>query len=110
MTILLIEDEPKTQAYIKQGLEENGYEVDAASDGMEGRAKAMEGVYNLIISDIVLPGLSGLDLCRHLRQHQNQTPLLMLTALGGVRHVVEGLDGGADDYLVKPFEFTELLA
>lgn len=110
MKILLIEDEPKTQAHIKKGLEENGYKVDAASDGLEGRRMAMAGLYNLIISDIILPGLSGLDLCRHLRQHQIETPLLMLTALGGVGYVVEGLDSGADDYLVKPFEFSELLA
>ncbi len=110
MTILLIEDEPKTQAHIKQGLEENGYSVDAASDGTEGKRMAMVGAYNLIISDIILPGLSGLELCRELRQNQIQTPLLMLTALGGVGHVVEGLDSGADDYLAKPFEFSELLA
>lgn len=110
MTILLIEDEPKTQAHIKQGLEENGYSVDAASDGAEGKRMAMVGAYNLIISDIILPGLSGLELCRELRQNQIQTPLLMLTALGGVGHVVEGLDSGADDYLAKPFEFSELLA
>ena len=110
MTILLIEDEPKTQAHIKQGLEENGYSVDAASDGTEGKRMAMAGAYNLIISDIILPGLSGLELCRELRQNQIQTPLLMLTALGGVGHVVEGLDSGADDYLAKPFEFSELLA
>lgn len=110
MTILLIEDEPKTQAHIKKGLEEHGYQVDAASDGNEGRRMAMEAAYSLIITDIVLPGISGLELCRHLREHQNETPLLMLTALGGVGHVVEGLDGGADDYLVKPFEFRELLA
>lgn len=110
MTILLIEDEPKTQAHIKKGLEENGYLVDAVSNGTEGKRMAMGAQYNLIISDIVLPGLSGLDLCRQLRQHQIETPLLMLTALGGVGHVVEGLDSGADDYLAKPFEFSELLA
>jgi len=110
MNILLIEDEPKTQAFIKKGLEENGYQVDAASDGLTGKQLAIAGGYQLIISDIVLPGLDGVTLCRELRESRNNTPLLMLTALGGVGHVVEGLDSGADDYLVKPFEFRELLA
>lgn len=110
MNILLIEDEPKTQAFIKKGLEENGYAVDTASDGLTGKRLAMAGMYQLIISDIVLPGLDGVALCRELRESNNNTPLLMLTALGGVGHVVAGLDSGADDYLVKPFEFRELLA
>ncbi len=110
MNILLIEDEPKTLAFIKKGLEENGYSVDTASDGLTGKRLAMAGIYQLIISDIVLPGLDGVALCRELRESNNDTPLLMLTALGGVGHVVEGLDSGADDYLVKPFEFRELLA
>ncbi len=110
MQILLIEDEPKTLAFIRKGLEENGYAVDTAADGQEGLRLAMANAYQIIISDIVLPGMSGITLCRQLRNLQNQTPLLMLTALGGVGHVVEGLDSGADDYLVKPFEFQELLA
>lgn len=110
MQILLIEDEPKTLAFIRKGLEENGYAVDTAADGQEGLRLAMANAYQMIISDIVLPGISGITLCRQLRSLQNQTPLLMLTALGGVGHVVEGLDSGADDYLVKPFEFQELLA
>jgi two-component system copper resistance phosphate regulon response regulator CusR len=110
MNILLIEDEPKTLAFIKKGLEENGYAVDTASDGLTGKRLAMAGMYQLIISDIVLPGLDGVALCRELRESNNNTPLLMLTALGGVGHVVAGLDSGADDYLVKPFEFRELLA
>lgn len=110
MNILLIEDEPKTLAFIKKGLEENGYAVDTASDGLTGKRLAMAGMYQLIISDLVLPGLDGVALCRELRESNNNTPLLMLTALGGVGHVVAGLDSGADDYLVKPFEFRELLA
>lgn len=110
MHILLIEDEPKTLAFIRKGLEENEYEVDTAADGKEGFRLAMAGSYQLIISDIVLPGLSGIEMCKQLRKQSVDTPLLMLTALGGVGHVVEGLDSGADDYLVKPFEFQELLA
>jgi len=110
MNILLIEDEPKTLVYVKRGLEENGYAVDTAADGMEGRRLALEGNYQLIISDIVLPGMNGITLCQELRAMNNQTPLLMLTALGDVGNIVEGLDSGADDYLVKPFEFQELLA
>ena len=110
MNILLIEDEPKTLTYIRKGLEENGYAVDAADDGREGLRLAMTNSYQIIISDIVLPGLSGTELCAQLRKNHINTPLLMLTALGGVGHVVQGLDSGADDYLVKPFEFQELLA
>lgn len=110
MHILLIEDEPKTLTFIRKGLEENGYRVDTAADGQEGMRLAMAGTYQLIISDIVLPGMSGIELCNELRRMHNHTPLLMLTALGGVGHVVKGLDSGADDYLVKPFEFQELLA
>jgi len=110
MHILLIEDEPKTLTFIRKGLEENGYRVDTAADGQEGMRLAMAGTHQLIITDIVLPGMSGIELCNELRRMHNDTPLLMLTALGGVGHVVEGLDSGADDYLVKPFEFQELLA
>lgn len=110
MNILLIEDEPKTLAFIRLGLEENGYVIETASDGHEGLRLATAGSYHLIISDIVLPGLNGIELCKQLRRTNNNTPLLMLTALGGVGQVVSGLDSGADDYLVKPFEFQELLA
>jgi len=110
MNILLIEDELKTLTYLRKGLEENGYEIDAATDGREGLKQAMTKSYDVIVSDIVLPGLSGIELCSKLRENHNDTPLIMLTALGGVGQVVKGLDSGADDYLVKPFEFQELLA
>ncbi len=110
MKILLIEDELKTLTYIRKGLEENSHNVDTASDGIAGRYLAMSNKYDLIISDIVLPGLDGRALCRELRAAKIETPLLMLTALGGADHVVEGLDSGADDYLAKPFEFKELMA
>lgn len=110
MKILLIEDEPKTIQFIKKGLEENHYEVDAATDGKTGKHLALRNQYGLIITDIILPGLDGRDLCRELREAKVETPVLMLSALGTTDDVVTGFDVGADDYLVKPFEFRELLA
>ncbi|TLV02804.1 response regulator transcription factor [Dyadobacter luticola] len=110
MKLLLIEDEPKTLQSIKQGLEENGYEVDFAYDGLIGRQLAKNNVYQLIISDIIIPGINGIELCREIRTWGDETPILMLTALGTTDDKVTGLDAGADDYLVKPFEFKELLA
>lgn len=110
MTILLIEDEPKTLQYIKKGLEENGYRVDTAEDGKTGKHLALRNAYDLLISDIILPQLNGRELCRQLREAQVTSPILMLTALGATDEIVSGLDSGADDYLVKPFEFKELLA
>ena len=110
MKILLIEDEPKTVQFIKKGLEENQYEVDAAMDGKTGKHLALRNPYGLIITDIILPGLDGRDLCRELREAKIETPILMLSALGTTDDVVTGFDQGADDYLVKPFEFRELLA
>lgn len=110
MKILLIEDEPKTVQFIKKGLEENQYEVDAAMDGKTGKHLALRNPYGLIITDIILPGMDGRDLCRELREAKIETPILMLSALGTTDDVVTGFDLGADDYLVKPFEFRELLA
>lgn len=110
MKILLIEDEIKTVQSIKQGLEENQWEVDVAYDGTMGYRLAAQDPYALIISDIILPGMNGLDLCRKLRGANVATPVLMLTALGTTDDKITGLDAGADDYLVKPFEFRELLA
>ena len=110
MKLLLIEDEPKTVQSIKQGLEENGYEVDIAYDGLMGKQLAKNNVYQLIISDIIIPGINGIELCREIRKAGDETPILMLTALGSTDDKVTGLDAGADDYLVKPFEFKELLA
>ncbi|WP_439558619.1 response regulator [Dyadobacter sp.] len=110
MKLLLIEDEPKTLQSIKQGLEENGYEVDIAYDGLIGKQLAKNNAYQLIISDIIIPGINGIELCREIRSWGNETPILMLTALGTTDDKVTGLDAGADDYLVKPFEFKELLA
>lgn len=110
MKLLLIEDEPKTLQSIKQGLEENGYEVDIAYDGLIGKQLAKNNSYQLIISDIIIPGINGIELCREIRSWGDETPILMLTALGSTDDKVTGLDAGADDYLVKPFEFKELLA
>ena len=110
MKILLIEDEPKTVQYIKKGLEENAYEVDTATDGTTGKHLALKNIYQLIITDIILPELDGRNLCLQLRKADITTPILMLTALGTTDEIVSGFDSGADDYLVKPFEFKELLA
>ena len=110
MKVLLIEDEPKTVQSLKQGLEEDGYEVDIAYDGLMGKQLAKNNSYQLIISDIIIPGINGIELCREIRKSGDNTPILMLTALGTTDDKVTGLDAGADDYLVKPFEFKELLA
>ncbi len=110
MKILIIEDEVKTLQSIQQGLEENQWEVDIAYDGTIGFQLATRSPYALIISDIILPGINGLNLCRKLRQANVSTPILLLTALGTTDDKIVGLDAGADDYLVKPFEFRELMA
>lgn len=110
MKILLIEDEPKTVQYIKKGLEENAYEVDTATDGITGKHLALRNIYQLIITDIILPGLDGRSLCDQLRKADIGTSILMLTALGTTDEIVSGFESGADDYLIKPFEFKELLA
>ncbi|RAU82032.1 response regulator transcription factor [Pontibacter arcticus] len=110
MKILLIEDEPKVAAFIKKGLEEQTYEVDQAYDGLFGIKLSEQNDYDLIILDIILPNMNGLDVCRHIRQQRKTMPILMLTALGTTDDKITGLDAGADDYLTKPFEFKELLA
>ncbi|MEY3646392.1 MAG: hypothetical protein RL127_1100 [Bacteroidota bacterium] len=108
--ILLIEDEPKTVQSLKQGLEENNYIVEVAYDGHMGHQLATRNTYQLIISDIIIPGINGLELCRKLRLEGVQTPILMLTALSTTDDKLEGFDAGADDYLAKPFDFKEFLA
>lgn len=110
MKILLIEDEPKVSAFIKKGLEEQTYEVDQAYDGFYGAKLALEQEYALIILDVILPRMSGVEVCKTIRQQNSTVPILMLTALGSTDDKILGLDSGADDYLVKPFEFQELLA
>ncbi|MFD2521086.1 response regulator [Emticicia soli] len=110
MKILVIEDEVRTIQLIRQGLEEQQWEVDIAYDGAMGFQLATRQAYALIISDIILPGMNGLELCRKLREVGVSSPILLLTALGTTDDKIEGLDAGADDYLTKPFEFKELMA
>ena len=109
MKILIIEDEVKTIDYLKRGLTEQGYSVDAATDGPDGLHLASTGDYDAIILDIMLPGLDGISLLKSLRP-SNNTPVIMLTAKDAVASRLEGFQAGADDYLVKPFSFLELLA
>lgn len=109
MKILIIEDEVKTIDYLKRGLTEQGYSVDAATDGLDGLHLASTSDYDAIILDIMLPGLDGISLLKSLRP-SNNTPVIMLTAKDAVASRLEGFQAGADDYLVKPFSFLELLA
>lgn len=110
MRVLVVEDEPAILGFVCQGLTEAGYAVDAARDGREGLDYALAADYDALILDIMLPGRSGIELLRELRRRGHQTPALLLTARGLVDDRVAGLDAGADDYLVKPFAFAELLA
>ncbi|MBK9076601.1 MAG: response regulator transcription factor [Flavobacteriales bacterium] len=110
MRILVVEDEPKVAAFLKQGLEESGYEVVSAYDGPMGEQLALQESPDLVLLDVVMPGRNGVDVCRAIREGGGRMPILMLTALGTTDDKVSGLDAGADDYLVKPFEFKELLA
>jgi DNA-binding response OmpR family regulator len=110
MRVLLVEDERHISTYIKRGLEEEGYAVDAVYTGQEALDWAETATYDLIILDILLPELDGISTCHELRQRGDRTPVLMLTALDTVDDRVAGLDSGADDYLVKPFAIKEMLA
>ncbi len=110
MRILIVEDEKKIAGFIKRGLKEENYAVDAAFDGPEGLRMAEENPYDLVILDVMLPGMNGLALCAKLRARGFTTPIMMLTAKDLVEDKVRGLDSGANDYLTKPFAFEELLA
>lgn len=110
MKILIVEDEVKTREYLSKGLTEAGFVVDHADNGLNGYHLAMTAVYDLIILDIMLPDVNGWDIVRMLRTANKGMPILLLTALGTIEHRVKGLELGADDYLVKPFAFAELLA
>ncbi|GAB3789698.1 response regulator transcription factor [Spirosoma horti] len=109
-TILLVEDDRRIAQNISRGLTDEGYETVIAYDGLEGRQLALSHAFDLLILDVNLPGLNGYDLCRELRAENPHLPVLMLTALGEIDDKVAGLGVGADDYLVKPFDFRELLA
>jgi two-component system copper resistance phosphate regulon response regulator CusR len=110
MRILIVEDEIKTGGYLRQGLTEAGFVADLARDGLDGLHLATSEVYDLIILDVMLPGIDGWQVLQSLRQKGNATPVLFLTARDTVDDRVRGLELGADDYLVKPFAFAELLA
>jgi len=110
MKVLVIEDEPKVASFIQKGLEEQTYEVEVAYDGYIGQKMALSNPYDIIILDINLPQMNGIELCRNLRRCNLRTPILMLTAFGTTDDKVTGFDAGADDYMVKPFEFRELVA
>lgn len=110
MRVLIVEDDPRLGPSLKKGLEGNHYAVDLATDGDDAMLMALATPYDLVVLDILLPGLSGFEVCKQLRERGRSMPVLMLTALGEVDHRVKGLDLGADDYLVKPFALTELEA
>lgn len=107
---MVVEDEQKVATFIKNGLEEHHYEVDLAYDGHMGERLALGKTYNLVLLDVIIPSINGIELCRRIKQVKPGVPVLMLTALGTTSDKVLGFDAGADDYLVKPFEFEELLA
>jgi len=110
MKLLVVEDETKTAGFLKRGFAEAGFLVDVAVDGIAGQSMILTGKYDLVVLDIMLPGLDGLKILDWMRQSGNQTPVLMLTARDATLDRVAGLELGADDYLVKPFAFSELLA
>lgn len=109
MQVLVVEDDERLATLIRRGLEENEYDVQVAYDGEMGYKLAQRQSFDLIITDIILPRLSGLELCKMVRSEKPEVPIIMLTALGTTDDKVEGFDAGADDYLVKPFDFRELL-
>lgn len=108
--ILVVEDEQRVAELLKRGLEETGYQVSVAYDGIMGLRLFRSGTYHLVLSDVVLPKMDGFELCKEIRKINPAVPILMLTALGTTDDKLEGFDAGADDYLVKPFDFRELNA
>jgi two-component system copper resistance phosphate regulon response regulator CusR len=110
MRILVVEDDPIAAAVLAKGLREHAYAVDVAADGANALEQIGVNDYDLVILDVLLPRINGLDLCRQIRADGATVPVLMLTARGGIDQRVEGLDAGADDYLPKPYHFPELLA
>ena len=110
MKILIVEDEPKTAAFLTRGFNEEGFVVDVARDGADGLHLATTGDYAVVVLDIMLPKHDGWRVLQEIREHRRDQPVVLLTALDAVSHRVQGLNAGADDYLVKPFAFSELLA
>ena len=110
MKILIIEDEPKTAMFVKRGFMEEGYVVDVAVDGVEGLDLALGGAYDIIVLDVMLPGQDGWAVLAHIKHRKPRQPVILLSALDAVANRVKGLDLGADDYLIKPFAFSELHA
>ena len=108
--ILVIEDEQRVAELLQSGLEENGYKVSLAMDGIQGLSLFLTNKFDLVLSDIILPKMGGFELCKEIRKNDTEIPILMLTALGSTDDKLEGFDAGADDYLTKPFDFRELLA
>lgn len=110
MNILIVEDEPKVASFIKDGLRDLEYQVEVAYDGLTGEKLFNQGDFDLVVLDIILPYINGLELCKKFKERKPEVPVLMLTALGTTEDKLSGFDSGADDYLVKPFEFRELVA
>lgn len=110
MKLLLVEDEPSIVNIVSRGLSDEGFDVSVAPDGLMGKSMALEHHFDLVILDIMLPGINGLELCKILKKSKPDLPIIMLTALGTTENVVSGLDNGADDYMIKPFKFPELFA
>lgn len=110
MRILVVEDNQKLSRYIKKALERESYAVDCLYDGETAEKRVAFGEYDLVVLDVLLPKKDGISVCRDLREKNINVPIIMLTALGEVNNKIEGLDSGADDYLVKPFDLAELLA
>jgi two-component system copper resistance phosphate regulon response regulator CusR len=110
LRLLVLEDEPKVGAFLKEGLEEQGYIVNLVTDGILGKVAVEKSKYDMAILDVLVPHINGLELCSIIREKDKSIPILMLTALGTTENKLKGFESGADDYLVKPFEFEELLA
>ena len=110
MKILIVEDEPKVVSFLRQGLEELGFETRAALDGNEGKELIEQEPFDLYLLDILLPYIDGMELCRMIKKRYSRAPVIMITALGSLQDKLNGFDAGADDYIVKPFEFKELVA
>jgi DNA-binding response OmpR family regulator len=110
MKILMVEDDPRISSFVKLGLEDNNCVVDVAYDSAQGEKLVLSKKYDVILLDVILPGISGFELCRKIRRCNIKTPIMMLTTLDSVDDKVEGFESGADDYLVKPFSFQELSA